>query len=154
MAESTSANPYAHNVPLEVLRTAAENAPFEKYGLDPRWNIPHGFRPPLFGRSPVHSVKVSGFWMDTKLVTIAKFRKFCGETDYLTVAERVPDAAQYPGAKPEMLVPGSVVFRQPNERVDLRNHFNWWTWVPGANWRHPEGHQVRLMDETTTPSYT
>src|SRR5882762_1217395 len=93
----------------------------------------------IWKKPPVHSVKVSGFWMDTKLVTIAKFRKFVEETGYLTVAERVPDAAQYPGAKPEMLVPGSVVFRQPNERVDLRNHFNWWTWVPGANWRHPGG---------------
>jgi len=38
-----------------------------------------------------------------------------------------------------MLVPSSVVFRQPPHRVDLRNHYNWWAYVPRANWRHPEG---------------
>ena len=139
MAETTSANPYAHHVPPEVLRTAAENAPFENMVWIPGGTFLMGSDHHYLEEAPVHSVKVSGFWMDTKLVTIAKFRKFVEETDYLTVAERVPDAAQYPGAMPEMLVPGSVVFRQPNERVDLRNHFNWWTWVPGANWRHPEG---------------
>jgi formylglycine-generating enzyme required for sulfatase activity len=21
----------------------------------------------------------------------------------------------------------------------MRNHYNWWDWVPGADWRHPEG---------------
>jgi formylglycine-generating enzyme len=23
--------------------------------------------------------------------------------------------------------------------VDMRNHYNWWTYVPGADWRHPQG---------------
>src|SRR5262249_44391310 len=48
-------------------------------------------------------------------------------------------AEDYPGAKPEMLVSGSVVFRAPAHRVDLRNHYNWWAWMSGADWRHPEG---------------
>jgi len=89
--------------------------------------------------SPVHKETVAGFWMDAYLVTNADFTRFVNDTGYKTVAERVPNAAQYPGALPQMLVAGSVVFRQPDRRVDLRNHYNWWTYVPGAHWRHPVG---------------
>jgi formylglycine-generating enzyme len=88
---------------------------------------------------PVHSVFVNGFWMDEHTVTNAEFRRFVKATGHITVAERSPDPADYPGARPEMLVPSSVVFRQPPHRLDLRNHYNWWAYVPGANWRHPEG---------------
>jgi formylglycine-generating enzyme len=89
--------------------------------------------------APVHRETVEGFWMDQYAVTNADFRRFIQATGYVTVAERVPEAAAYPGALPHMLAPGSVVFRPPRHRVDLRNHYNWWSWVPGANWRHPEG---------------
>lgn len=89
--------------------------------------------------APAHRVTVDGFWMDCCAVTNDQFRRFVEETGYVTVAERVPDPADYPGAKPELLVPASVVFRPPRHRVDLRNHFNWWAYVPGANWRHPFG---------------
>ncbi|MBV9545370.1 MAG: formylglycine-generating enzyme family protein [Chloroflexi bacterium] len=89
--------------------------------------------------APAHQVAVDGFWIDRYLVTNAAFTRFVTTTGYVTSAERAPKAAEYPGAKPEMLVPGSVVFRQPHGRVDLRNYFNWWDWVPGANWRHPDG---------------
>jgi formylglycine-generating enzyme len=88
---------------------------------------------------PVHRVTLDGFWMDEHAVTNAEFRRFVKATGHITVAERAPDPANYPGARPEMLVPASVVFRQPPHRVDLRNHYNWWAYVPGANWRHPEG---------------
>jgi formylglycine-generating enzyme required for sulfatase activity len=57
----------------------------------------------------------------------------------VTLAETAPDPAQYPGADPSLLVPASVVFVKPTQRVDLRNHFNWWSYVPGADWRHPYG---------------
>ena len=67
--------------------------------------------------APAHPVTVSGFWIDQYQVTNAAFRRFVKATGYVTVAERVPDAAMYPGAKPEMLVPGSVVFTQPPSRV-------------------------------------
>jgi formylglycine-generating enzyme required for sulfatase activity len=60
-------------------------------------------------------------------------------TGYVTVAERAPDAALYPGALPEMLVAGSVVFRQPPGRVPLGSHYAWWDWQAGADWRHPDG---------------
>ena len=38
-----------------------------------------------------------------------------------------------------MLFAGSIVFRKSEGPVDLRNHFNWWMWMRGADWRHPEG---------------
>ena len=88
--------------------------------------------------SPAHVVTVDGFWMDKYLVTNAQFSLFVESTGYLTVAERVPRAEDYPGAKPDMLVPGSVVFQKPEGRVDLR-HCVWWNWAPGASWRRPLG---------------
>jgi formylglycine-generating enzyme len=89
--------------------------------------------------APVREVTVGSFWMDEHPVTNLKFLRFVKATGHLTVAERAPDPAHYPGALPEMLVAGSVVFERSEGPVDLSNHFNWWTWRPGADWRHPEG---------------
>lgn len=89
--------------------------------------------------APAHPVTVSGFWMDRTTVTNAQFERFVEATGYVTVAERPLKPEDYPGALPELLVPGSLVFQQPGGRVDLRYHQNWWAYVPGANWRHPEG---------------
>jgi formylglycine-generating enzyme len=88
---------------------------------------------------PVHRVSVDGFWMDEHAVTVAEFRRFVRATGHVTVAERPPDPAQYPGAALDALVPGSLVFTQPEGPVDLSDPRNWWSWVPGAQWRHPEG---------------
>jgi formylglycine-generating enzyme len=88
---------------------------------------------------PAHPVTVDGFWMDQHTVTNAQFSRFVEETNYVTSAERAPVAEDYPDAKLEMLVPASVVFRRPGRPVDLNNHFNWWTYVAGASWRHPLG---------------
>src|SRR5438045_617625 len=89
--------------------------------------------------APAHLVSVEGFWMDTHPVTNSEFRHFVEATGHRTLAERPANPDDYPGAAPELLVPASVVFRQPRERVDLRNHFNWWAYIPGACWRHPRG---------------
>jgi sulfatase modifying factor 1 len=89
--------------------------------------------------APAHLTTVSGFWIDKYAITNYNFSVFVKETGYVTVAERPPRAEDYPGAKPELLRPASVVFQKPPFRVDLRNHYNWWTYVIGANWRHPEG---------------
>lgn len=88
---------------------------------------------------PVHEVRVDGFWMDATEVTNEQFEKFVKATRYVTVAEQKPDPKLYPGAPPEKLAPGSVVFRPPAGEVSLENHYLWWEYVPGANWRHPEG---------------
>jgi sulfatase modifying factor 1 len=88
---------------------------------------------------PVHQVAVDGFWMDRHPVTVAEYRRFVSATGYMTVAERPPAAADYPDADPEQLVPGSLVFRRTRGPVDLRDYRNWWAYVPGACWRHPQG---------------
>src|SRR5206468_2432916 len=88
---------------------------------------------------PVHRVYVDGFWMDKTEVTNAQFAAFVKATGYVTVAERRPRAEDFPGAPPENLVAGSVVFSPPDHPVPLNNHFQWWNYVKGANWRHPDG---------------
>jgi formylglycine-generating enzyme required for sulfatase activity len=88
---------------------------------------------------PVHRVHVDGFWMDTKPVTVAAFRRFVTATRYVTLAERPPDPDCYPDADPSLLVPGSLVFRRTPGPVDLDDYRNWWAYVPGACWRAPEG---------------
>src|SRR5262249_41854055 len=88
---------------------------------------------------PWHRVYVDGLWMDTTEVTNEQFDRFTEATYYVTVAERTPRAEDYPGAPPENLVAGSVVFSPPDRPVLLNNHYQWWSYVPGANWRHPTG---------------
>jgi formylglycine-generating enzyme len=88
---------------------------------------------------PVRRVAVDGFWMDEHLVTVAEFRRFVKATGHVTVAERPPDPAEFPDADPDLLVPGSLVFHTTPGAVDLRDARNWWSYVPGASWRHPEG---------------
>jgi formylglycine-generating enzyme required for sulfatase activity len=88
---------------------------------------------------PIHRVAVDGFWMDATEVTNAQFAAFVDATGYVTIAERRPDPRDFPGAPPDALVPGSAVFAPPDHPVDLRNALQWWRYVPGAEWRHPEG---------------
>ncbi len=89
--------------------------------------------------APAHEVSVDGFWMDQHAVTNAEFARFVAETGYLTVAERPLDPAAYPAADPAVLVPGALVFQRQTHPVDLRDATQWWAYVPGANWRHPQG---------------
>jgi formylglycine-generating enzyme len=89
--------------------------------------------------APAHKVSVGGFWMDRHAVTNGDFRAFVEATEYVTLAERPAKAADYPGALPELLVPSSIVFKKAPVRIDLRNPYNWWIYVAGANWRHPRG---------------
>ena len=88
--------------------------------------------------APVHPVTVDGFWMDAHPVTVREFRRFVKATGYVTVAERPLDADDYPDADPELLVPGSVVFRPTRGPVDLESRA-WWSYVPGACWHRPDG---------------
>src|SRR5262245_11217261 len=94
--------------------------------------------------APAHRVTVGAFWMDQHAVTNADFRRFADSTHYVTFAERPANPADYPGALPELLEPSSVVFRKTEGPVDLRNHFNWWTYIRGADWKHPSGPQSDL----------
>jgi formylglycine-generating enzyme required for sulfatase activity len=87
----------------------------------------------------VHRVHLDAFWMDKTEVTNEQFGRFVKATGYVTTAERKPDPKDFPGADPQALVPGSVVFTPPQEDVPLTEHLSWWRYVPGANWRQPEG---------------
>jgi sulfatase modifying factor 1 len=88
---------------------------------------------------PAHLVSVEAFWIDARLVANAQFSRFVAETGYRTVAERPLDPALYPGALPGTLVPGALVFHMTDGPVDTRDFSNWWRYVPGACWRHPQG---------------
>ena len=100
---------------------------------------------------PAHEVTVDGFWMDQTEVTNEQFEKFARATGYVTVAGRKPDPKDFPGASPEMLVPGSVVFKPPPGEVPLDNHYIWWKWTPGADWRHPEGEDSDIKGREKHP---
>jgi formylglycine-generating enzyme required for sulfatase activity len=96
---------------------------------------------------PKHKVIIDGFWMDQHEVTNNQFSKFVESTGYITTAERKPDweelKKQLPPGTPKpdesLLVAASLVFTAPTQQVDLNDYSQWWTWVPGASWKHPEG---------------
>ncbi|HZM31898.1 MAG TPA: SUMF1/EgtB/PvdO family nonheme iron enzyme, partial [Acidimicrobiales bacterium] len=94
--------------------------------------------------APAHGVRVDGFWVDRTTVTNDDFAAFVKATGHVTLAEQAPDPAAYPDARPELLVAASSVFRRPRRPVDLRDAYQWWAWVPGADWRHPRGPQSSL----------
>jgi len=101
---------------------------------------------------PWHRVSVDGYWMDKTEVTNEQFARFVKATGYVTVAERKPRPEDYPGAPAEKLVAGSVVFSPPDHPVELNNHFRWWNYVPGANWRHPEGPNSSIKNRMNHPA--
>jgi len=101
--------------------------------------------------APAHRVQVDGFWIDRHEVTNERFAAFVEATGYVTVAERPLDPAAYPGAPPENLVAGSLVFTLTSGPVDLRHLSQWWTWTPGASWRHPEGPGSDVSDRAQHP---
>jgi sulfatase modifying factor 1 len=96
---------------------------------------------------PLHRVRVRGFWMDATEVTNAQFAAFVKATGYTTVAERPVDweelKKQVPPGTPKpdaaMLQPGSLVFTPPSQPVSTDRAAAWWTWTPGASWKHPTG---------------
>jgi sulfatase modifying factor 1 len=116
---------------------------------------------------PVHQVTLDGFWMDKTEVTNEQFEKFVRATGYVTIAERKPDPRDFPGVPAENLVPGSIVFSPPSlEEINqdraragldplteypMNNHFIWWRYAPGANWRHPEGPDSDLRGREKHP---
>lgn len=101
--------------------------------------------------APAHRVTVDGFWMDRFEVTNRQFAGFVRATGYVTVAERPPDPRDYPGALPELLVCGSTVFVPPRGPVDLQDAYAWWHYVPGADWRHPQGPGSSIRDHAGHP---
>jgi len=108
---------------------------------------------------PKHPVQVKAFYMDETEVTNAQFQKFVEATGYITTAERKPDWEELkktlPPGTPEppdsVLVPASLVFKQTSGPVDLNNYSQWWSWVPGADWKHPEGPGSSIQGKENLP---
>lgn len=102
---------------------------------------------PAANAQSVHSVHVDAYWMDETEVTNAQYKMFIEATGYKTVAERPIDweeiKKQSPPGTPkpsdEVLQPGSMVFTPPAMPVMLNDYSQWWSWVIGADWKHPEG---------------
>lgn len=99
---------------------------------------------------PAHMVRVHGFWMDQTHVTNDQFAQFVQETGYLATAERKPDwetiRVQLPPGIPKpsgsVLVPGAMVFVGTDRPVNINDASQWWQFIPGASWRHPQGPKV------------
>ena len=122
---------------------------------DPR-GMPHGGSDPMQDARPIHRVQLQGFWMDKTEVTNLQFTSFVAATGYRTVAERLPLAEDFPGAPPENLVAGSIVFMPPTGSVPLRDssgmaHLQWWAYLPGACWRHPLGPESSIEGRGDEP---
>lgn len=117
---------------------------------DPRADLCGG-NEPMDDARPVHRVALAPYWMDRTEVTNAEFARFVAATGYITFAERKPRAEDYPGATPDQLVPGSVVFSPPREAVPLDNALRWWRYVPGADWRHPSGPNSTIVGHDQDP---
>jgi sulfatase modifying factor 1 len=108
---------------------------------------------------PKHSVRVTPFYIDKTQVTNAEFQKFVDATHYVTTAEKKPDWEEMkktlPPGTPEpsadMMVAASLVFKQTNGPVDLNDYSQWWSWVPGADWKHLEGPGSNIKGKENYP---
>lgn len=100
---------------------------------------------------PVHPVTVRGFHIDRYPVTNRAFEMFIAATGYVTVAERPLNPADYPGVPSAALTPGSLVFEPRTDVARFRSASDWWDYVPGANWRQPEGPGSSLAGREDDP---
>ncbi|MGY4317335.1 sulfatase modifying factor 1 [Bradyrhizobium sp. JR3.5] len=99
--------------------------------------------------APSHRVTVDGFWIDRTPVTNRQFEEFVRATGHRTFAEIAPDPEDYPGALPQMLYAGSLVFSPPPRLTNLREWSQWWDFMKGADWRHPYGpmSNIKMHDD-------
>ncbi len=133
-----------HGTPLTVMESAPTSAPpgpppFPDMVWVPGGTFRMGSEKHYPEERPVHAVTVDGFWMDRFPVTNDRFRRFVEITGHITFAELPPNPVEYPGALPEMLYAGSLVFVKPAGKVQLGQIANWWQYMRGACWREPQG---------------
>lgn len=88
-------------------------------------------RPAASGR-----VRVAPFWIDQTEVTNAQFASFVKATGYVTEAERQG---------------GGVVFHTPTDAEMDQRPYAWWTFVKGADWRHPGGPGSSIEGQANVP---
>ncbi len=100
---------------------------------------------------PVHLETVPAFRIDRYDVTNAEFARFVAATHYVTDAERKPDRADYPNIPADKLVAGGAVFTSPTGVRTMEDPMQWWAFVPGADWRHPEGPDSSIKGRDNYP---
>ena len=108
---------------------------------------------------PKRNIQVSSFYIDEHEVTNAQFAKFVNETGYVTIAERPVNWNELKQTLPPntpkpadtLLVPGSLVFTPPVNSTEIAMQSGWWKWVPGANWKHPEGPNTSIEGKDDYP---
>ncbi|MDB5396434.1 MAG: Gliding motility-associated lipoprotein GldK [Rhodospirillales bacterium] len=100
---------------------------------------------------PVHKATVAAFWIDRYDVTNAEFARFVAATHFVTDAERKPNQADYPNIPADKLVAGGAVFTSPGGVRTMEDPMQWWAFVPGADWRHPEGPDSNVVGHDNDP---
>ena len=148
--EATIANPVSAPGALPEGMVYIPDGEFSMGSLDPTEMFCGGDQP-MDDARPLHRVYLDGFFMDATEVTNEEFDRFVKATGYVTVAEHKPTREEFPGAPEENLVAGSVVFSPTPRPVALDDHYQWWSYVPGANWRHPDGPSSDLKSREKFP---
>ncbi len=102
---------------------------------------------------PAHLVEVDGFYMDATEVTNAQFAEFVKATGYRTLAETGMKAEDFPEARAEDLKGGANVFKKTSGKIDpwKGSPWRWWSFTPGATWRHPEGPGSDIKEKMDHP---
>lgn len=111
---------------------------------------------------PPHPVAIDGFWMDPTEVTNRQFSEFVKATGYVTLPEQKPELRSIQKGSglediailEEFNEPGSICSLQLKSRDDIdpeKGAYSWWQYVPGANWRHPEGPESSIEDRMDHP---
>src|SRR3546814_943111 len=111
---------------------------------------------------PAHPVRVGGFWIDVAHVSNDQFADFVRQTGYITTAEKKPDwetiRVQLPPGIPkppdDVLVAGAMVFVGTSGPVNLNDYSQWWRYVPGADWRHPQGPDSSIEGKGRSEEHT
>ncbi len=124
---------------------------FSMGSADPSIDTAYGGHETMCDARPIHRVFVDGFWMDKTEVTNEQFAVFVKATGYRTIAEIAPTKEEFPTARKENLIAGSTVFTPTLNPVPLNNMFQWWRYVKGADWKHPEGPNSDLKGHENYP---
>jgi formylglycine-generating enzyme len=136
---------------IEGKERQAEERPADDMARIPGGTFRMGSNDHYPEEAPVHRVTVDGFWIDRTPVTNRQFKAFVKATGHKTDAEIPPDPKDYPGALSEMIYAGSLVFVPPASVVDLRDWSQWWTFMKGADWRHPHGPKSNINTSDNHP---
>jgi sulfatase modifying factor 1 len=100
---------------------------------------------------PAHKASVEPFLIDRFAVNNHEFEVFIQDTKYVTTAEIQLDQNDATGMEEEYIAAGSLVFVMTEGPVPLNNFNNWWHFVPGACWRHPEGPESTIEGREDHP---